>query len=138
MYTYPSFLTSGIWGLLGFIVGLAIYVTYLVSLMKTFQAVSPSARRMEPGLFFLLLIPLFNLIWNFFVVIKMRDSLQAEFASRNLPGSGFGFGVGLAMSVLVALSLIPVLGLFTGLAGFICWIIYWIQIVGYRRTLVPR
>ncbi|MHB1544348.1 MAG: hypothetical protein ACYCS1_09190 [Gammaproteobacteria bacterium] len=132
---YPSLFAGNIWGILGLLVGLVIYILYLITLMKTLQAVSPSARRLEPGLVFLLLIPLFNLVWNFFVVIKIRDSLKTEFASRNLPSEGFGFGVGMAMSVLVALSLIPVVGLLTGLAGFICWILYWIQMSGYRQRL---
>ncbi len=131
--------TYNIWYILGdTLVGLAVYIFYLVTLMRALQAVSPGARRMEPGLVFLLLIPFFNLIWNFFVVIKIRDSLKAEFASRNLPGSGFGFGMGMAMSILVALLWIPVLGLFMGLAGFVCWIIYWIEIAGYRKKLGQR
>ncbi|EQD68152.1 hypothetical protein B1B_05676, partial [mine drainage metagenome] len=71
----------------------------------------------------------------FFVVIRISDSLKTEFVNRNLPETGFGFGVGMALSVLAALSLIPVLGLLTGLAGFICWIIYWIQMSGYRQKL---
>jgi hypothetical protein len=31
---------------------------------------------------FLLLIPLFNLVWNFIVIGKLRDSLQAEYTAR--------------------------------------------------------
>lgn len=137
MYGSPFGLFSG-WNLLGLLIALVVCILYLRTLMKTLQAVSPGVRKMEPGLVFLLLIPLFNLIWNFFVVYRIRDSLQQEFANRQMSGSGFGFGVGMAMSVLSVLSFIPVAGLLIGLAAFICWIIYWIQIAGYGKQLRPN
>jgi hypothetical protein len=132
-----AFLT-GMGVLFAMIVGLALLVVgilYLVTLMKTLNAVSPANRKMSPGLVFLLLIPFFNLVWNFFVVIYIRDSLKAEFETRQMRGTGFGGGVGLAMCILAVVSLVPILPLLTSLAGFICWIIYWVQIAGYRRVL---
>lgn len=124
----PIFWTGGL-------IFLVIEILYLVTLFGTLQAVAPQNRRMEPGLVFLLIIPLFNWIWNFFVVIKIRDSLQAEYAARNLQGDGFGYGVGMAMSILVICSIIPLLGILAALAGLICWIIYWVKMAGYKRTL---
>jgi hypothetical protein len=129
---------TGMGVLFAMIVGLALLVVailYLVSLMKTLNAVSPANRKMSPGLVFLLLIPFFNLVWNFFVVLYIRDSLKAEFETRGLEGSGFGWGVGLAMSILAVVSLVPFLSLLTSLAGFVCWILYWSQITGFRHRL---
>src|SRR5579872_4154172 len=110
MFNSPSFWAGGL-------IGLVIFVLYLVTLYGTLQAVAPANRRMEPGLVFLLLIPLFNLGWQFFVVIKLRDSLQAEYTARNLQGDGFGYGVGLAACILYICGIIPLLGLLALLAA---------------------
>ena len=128
MMASPSFWAGGV-------IGFVIFILYLVTLFTTLQAVAPANRRMEPGLVFLMLIPLFNLVWHFFVVIKMRDSLQAEFAARSLASSSFGYGVGLAMCILWVCGIIPLLGLLCLLAAIILWIVYWVQIAGYKRQL---
>lgn len=134
MMNYGDYIYSpGFW--IGGLIGLVIYVLYLLTLFGTLQAVAPQNRRMEPGLVFLMLIPLFNLFWNFWVVIKLRDSLQAEFTARSLQGDGFGYGVGLAMSILYICGIIPLLGLLALLAALICWIIYWVKMAGYKRQL---
>ena len=134
-YTHsPAMLFAG-WHLAVWIVALVVFVLYLITLMNTLKAVAPQNRRLTPGLVFLLLIPLFNLVWSFFVVIKIRDSLQAEFAARNLSGQGFGYGVGLAMCILYIISIIPFINLLAAPAALVCWIIYWVKITGYKGQL---
>jgi len=41
----------------------------------------------------------------------------------------------LAMCILAIISIIPYIGILFGLAGFICWIIYWVKISGYSAKL---
>jgi hypothetical protein len=48
-----------------------------------------------------------------------------------------GKGIGLAMSILAVTSIIPVIGIVTGLAGVVCWIVYWVKISEYARLLQP-
>jgi hypothetical protein len=43
--------------------------------------------------------------------------------------------LGLAMCILAATGLIPLIGILTGLAGLVCWIVYWVKISGYSRLL---
>jgi hypothetical protein len=85
-----------------------------------------------------MLIPLFNLVWHFIVVTNIARSLANEYAMRRLPmyEREPGKGIGLAMCILAACGIIPVIGLFTWLAGLVCWIIYWVKISGYSRRLV--
>ncbi len=130
----PAMLFAG-WRLGIWIIVLVVFILYLITLMNTLNAVSPQNRRLTPGLVFLLLIPLFNLVWNFIVVTKIRDSLQAEFSARNLQAQGFGYGVGLAMCILYIVSIIPLINLLAAPAALICWIIYWVQIAGYKNQL---
>ena len=130
----PAMLFAG-WHLAVWIIALVVFILYLITLMNTLNAVSAQNRRLTPGLVFLLLIPLFNLIWNFIVVTKIRDSLQAEFSARNLQGQGFGYGVGLAMCILYIVSIIPLINLLAAPAALVCWIIYWVQIAGFKAQL---
>ena len=123
------------WHLAVWSIAIVIFILYLITLMNTLGAVSAQNRRLTPGLVFLLLIPLFNLVWNFIVVTKIRDSLQAEFSARNLSGQGFGYGVGLAMCILYIVSIIPLINLLAAPAALVCWIIYWVQIAGYKGQL---
>src|SRR5690606_36665282 len=77
------------------------YILYLVTLQNTLKTISPVNRQMEPGRVWLLLIPVFNLIWNFIVAAKLADSLEAEYSSR---GGDAGprptYNLGLAVSIL--------------------------------------
>lgn len=111
-------------------------IFYLLTLMKCLQRCAPANRALSPGLVWLLLIPLFNLIWNFFVVINIAKSLGAEFRQRGIAAEPDpGKGVGLAMAILACCGLIPVAGLFAELAGFVLWIIYWVAVAGFSNKL---
>lgn len=134
-YMHSPYMLFAGWHLAVWVIALVVYILYLITLMNTLNAVSQENRRLTPGLVFLLLIPLFNLVWNFIVVTKIRDSLQAEFAARNLQGTGFGFGIGMAMCILYIVSLIPIIDFLAAPAALVCWIIYWVQIAGYKSQL---
>lgn len=135
MHHYAPFLFAG-WAIGFWLIGLVILILYMITLFNVLNAVAPANRKLEPGLVFLLLIPLFNLVWNFIVVGKLRDSLQAEYAERELQGDGFAYGVGLAMSILFACGIIPIVNLLVGIPALICWIIFWVKMAGYRKTLM--
>lgn len=92
---------------------------------------------MSPGKVCLLVVPLFNLFWHFFVVNGIAKSLANEFPIRNIqiPDPAPGKTLGLVMCVLSVVSIIPVIGVFMGIAGLLCWIIYWIQVGRYSRRL---
>ena len=64
------------------LVCLAIAIFYLVTLQKALSRVSRRNRLMQPGMVWLALIPLFNLVWNFFIATQIPDSLRNEFRAR--------------------------------------------------------
>lgn len=139
---YEETLTVGIIGMV-FIVILTIIllsliptIFYLLTLQKAFNRCQPSNRAMEPGLVWLQLIPLFNIVWHFFIVINLSDSLEREFAQRGLPTEPApGKSLGLAMCILNVCTIIPYLAALAGLAGLICWIVYWVKIADYSSRL---
>jgi hypothetical protein len=84
-----------------------------------------------------MLIPLFNLVWQFILVSKVSESLHNEFTKRNISEEFTpGKSIGLAYCTLEVCSIIPIIGIFTGIASFICWIVYWVKIAGFLNKLM--
>ena len=112
-------------------------IFYLLTLQRALSRCSVECRTLSPGLVWLLLIPLFSLVWHFIVVTRLAKSLHNEFANRNIVAEPTpGQGIGLAMCILAAASVIPYVGGLTGIAAFICWIIYWVKIANYSARLL--
>ena len=130
-------LFSGALFLTFFAIGIAVAIFYILTLSRALKKCHPASRTMEPGMLWLLLIPLFNLIWNFFVVQAMAKSLGAEFRLRNIPNADPepGKSIGLAMAICGACSIIPLVNLLTGIVYLALWIIYWIKIAGFSQIL---
>lgn len=111
-------------------------ILYLLSLQKCLTLCSPEVRAMSPGMVWLLFIPLFNIVWQFFVVINIAKSVQGEFQKRGLPCEpNPGQAIGLAMCILAICGIIPLVGIVASLAGLVCWIIYWVKVAGFSAQL---
>ena len=110
---------------------LIVAIFFLLNLRDLLDRVSPQNQAMSPDQVWLNLIPLFNLVWIFITVSRVRESLQAEYRSRGwTPQGDFGYRLGLAAAILSVLSWGPL-----GLAGFICWIIYWVRMSELKNVL---
>jgi hypothetical protein len=112
------------------------FIFYLLTLQKTLQAVSPENRKLDPGLVWLMFIPVFNLVWHFIIINRVADSVQAQLNKggvnvRERPA----FGIGLAMCILFCCCWMPVISMLTGPAALICWIIYWVKISEFKRKV---
>lgn len=123
-----------------FAVSILPLIFYLVTVQNTLYEVSPENRKIAPPQVWLSLIPLFGIIWQFILVNRVADSLQAEFTARNIEQRETrpGYGIGIAYCILYACVLIPILSPLTAIAGIICWIIYWVKINDYRLQLKNR
>jgi hypothetical protein len=110
-----------------FVIMLVPKIFYLLTLQKALNRCSPECRAMNPGMVWLMLIPLFNLVWQFIVVLNMAKSLGAEFRKRGLPEEPEpGQTMGLVMCVS---------SLLCGPVYIVFWIIYWVQIAGFSSKL---
>jgi hypothetical protein len=115
-----------------FVVG----VFYILSLRRALLLCAPANRAANPDSAWLLLIPFFSIIWQFFFYPNISVSLEREFRQRGLPiEPDPARSLGLALAILHACSLIPLVKLFTGIASLVCWILYWSKISGYARQL---
>jgi hypothetical protein len=132
------------------IVAIVIFVFYLLTLQKALSRVAPRNRLMEPGLVWLSLIPIFDLIWRFFIATWVPDSLRNEFQDRGRDdGSDYGKRIGLARAIIGVLyffvnlvgygpSRDPAMGIIflpLGLISLALFIIFWVRIAGYSREL---
>ncbi len=139
-----------------------LWILYIRSLQRALERCSGDSRAVAPDAVWLLLIPVFSAVWQFFVVSRLAKSLGSEFKNRNAPNAGLELGkqVGLAMCILPLISVgvfaagwlavahspagvlvvsLKGVWLASALAGVICWISYWIRIEGYSRALAkPR
>ena len=115
-------------------------IFYLITLQKTIKEVSIENRKIQPNQVWLSLIPLFGLIWQFIMVNRIGISLKAEFKKRNLSINEEkpGYNSGLIYCILFCCSIIPVLGIFAGIGGFVFWIIYWVKINNFKKELETR
>jgi hypothetical protein len=133
-------IVSGVLALLVFAGLIGITVFYILTLSRALNKCSAASRTIQPGTLWLLLIPLFNLVWNFIVVLGMAKSLGNEFRARNAhdvepePGKS----IGIAMAVSAACGLIPIIGIVAGLAYFVLWIVYWVKMAEFSRKLDSR
>lgn len=123
--------------LIALAIGLIPLIFYLITLQNTLKEVSPENQKMPPSNVWLILIPLFGLVWAFIVVNRIADSLKAEFAKRNVQVDEDrpGYAIGLTYCILACCSIIPVLGGLAAIGALVCFIIYWVKIANYKTKL---
>jgi hypothetical protein len=106
-------------------------IFYILTLVKALRRCSPETRRMRSGWVWLLLIPLLDVVFHFFIVREVSGSLGAELRRRDPNSYGNpGQGVGMATCILGVVAVVPFppSAVPAAIAGFICWIIYWSKI----------
>lgn len=87
-------------------------IFFLLTLQKTLNAISPENRKMEPSNVWLMLIPLFNIVWQFIVVDKVSQSIGDECMKLHIPVTDAKptYSIGLAWNICNILSFIPIIG----------------------------
>jgi hypothetical protein len=124
-------------GFLFCIVFLIPAIFYLLTLQNALAKCAPVSRTMEPGMVWLLIIPLVHLVFGFFVVIALANSLGNEFRRRGIPCPDPlpGQSIGMAMCICACCGIIPIIGFLAGPAALVLWIVYWVKIAEFSRVL---
>jgi hypothetical protein len=111
-------------------------IFFILTQQRALSKCAPANRTMSPGLVWLQIIPFFNFIWQFFVVIALANSLGAEFRMRGIQEEDKpGQGIGLAMCITRICVVIPLLGILSLIASVVLWIVYWVKIAGFSSKL---
>jgi len=114
--------------------GIAIVVCFLV--YNAQRGVPVEHRKIEAGLIWLLLIPVFNLVWNFFVFPKISDSYKSYFNSVGRSDVGdCGRGVGTWYAICAACGIVPCVGYIAAPASLVLFIIFLVKIYGLKAQI---
>lgn len=118
------------------------------NLLKNIQVKN---RVVSPGAVWLQLIPVFGLFWQFIVVRRLTQSIQQELTDANkfsfeqdayVNEDAYNikllYNIGMAYCAGFCLSLLPVIGMLAGLAGLVCWIIFWVKLAGFITLLQQK
>lgn len=130
-----TLIAAGVIGAIFFI----IKAMYANTFRATLKLIAPENRFMRPGEAWLVLIPLFNIYWNFEIAKRMSDSLTNEFYDRKIAeeeNPGRSTGITVAILFLITYFPLPVnfiLGI--NLVYFIYFFIYWVKMNRFRELL---
>jgi hypothetical protein len=136
--------TTGLAGftLLIIVVEIAVCIAFILACSRALEKCSPPSRTMQPGMLWLLLIPLVNIVMSFIIVSNMAKSLGNEFRARGIqsPEPEPGKSAGMAWSIggvgyLVVAFFAPTLTNIAGLVIAVLWGFYWYKINQFSRLL---
>ncbi len=124
------------------LIRLLIWVFYANTIRKTLLLIAPENRLMEPNLAWLVVIPFFNIYWNFVVASRLADSLTNEFYDRKIAEEeNPGRASGMLYAWLFLLSNIPLppfILITIGLLSMVYFIVYWVKVNNFRNLLAEH
>jgi hypothetical protein len=113
-------------------------ILYLRTLSNVLKKCSTQNRKLPPSQVWLLLVPLFNLVWQFFVMPKVSDTLRTEYRERNIKFKGdMGETVGLFFCISICIHILATASgtAFMIIPTIILWIMHWVKISELSRVL---
>lgn len=129
----------GVFGVMccgGLLIGIAIQALICYFLSGFLKALPAEFRKQEPNMVWLLMIPLFNLIWNFFVYLKIAESYQAYFAAQGRTDTGdCGKQFALVYCILAACCIVPYLNVLAGLAALVFLILVLVKFSELKKQV---
>jgi hypothetical protein len=125
------------------LVAVAVAIAICWFLHSCLARIPPQYRKQEPVMAWLLLIPCFNLAWNFFVYPKVAESFKAYFDSvgrTDVGDCGRTLAVTFCILAVVGLPLgmVPFGGLVSCplcIANFVIWILFMIKAVTLKGQI---
>ncbi len=111
-----------------FLIPLALNMIAIVIVYADYQRIPPRFRKLEPGLVWLLLIPCFHVVWNFFVYPRLAESYKACFDSiGDMSVGDCGRGLALGYAICAAASAVPLLGCLTGPVALVLLVLFLVK-----------
>jgi hypothetical protein len=113
-------------------------ILYIYSLYRGLKIVSMENRKKSPSQAWLLLVPVFNLYWQFVIVGAIGSSFQKEYAKfGEVHPEKPSYKEGRFLAIIMVLWAIPIDSLkrFIWVALVICWIFHWISVTHHISVL---
>jgi hypothetical protein len=118
------------------VASVALSIIPIVLVYLDYDRIPPNFRKMEPGLVWLLLIPCFGIVWNFFVYPRLADSFKAYFDSiGDTSVDDCGRDLAMGYAVCCAVSIIPFLGCLTSLAALVLIVLFLVKANEFKNRI---
>lgn len=118
------------------LVGLVVYIIVCYLLFNCFQRIPAQHRQMEPWQAWLLVIPLFNIVWAFFVFPGLARSYQSYFAQQGRTDVGdCGEKIGLWFAICFVANHIPCLNYVAAPACLVLLIIFLVKALNLKGQI---
>lgn len=135
---YSVLAVMGVVALVVFAVSTAVAVAVCWLLSSALARVPAPYRKMEPGMVWLLLIPCFGLVWNFFVFQRVSDSFRNYFEAHGRTDFGdCGRGFGLAYSIAAVACMLPLVNYLAAPATLVLLILCLIKFHDLKWRVAP-
>lgn len=117
--------------------GLLPVYLFAITVKKTILLIAPENRKVKPEAGFWLLVPVYNLAWQFILFAHLADSLAAEYRSRSLELKEDRplYFTGLMAGVISFAALIPAIAALASTVSLVLYIIYWIKLAEIKKAL---
>lgn len=118
------------------VISLVVLIVVAVLIAGCYSRIPQQYREMEPGMVYLILIPCFNLVWIFFVTMRLSTSFQKYFVAHGRTDVGdCGYQIGLWCSICIVLANIPCVQYIAGPAALVLLIIYLVKVMGLKNQI---
>ena len=118
------------------VISFAISILICLLIYLPYKDVPAEHQKMAPGLVFLLLIPFFNIIWNFIVFLRIPESFQSYFASQGRTDVGdCGRQIGLWYAICGVAAFVPCVNYVAAPAALVLFIIFLVKIWGLKGQI---
>lgn len=125
-----------------YLIKMLVRLFYANTIRQTLLRIAQENRFMKPNMAWLVVIPFFNLIWNFQIASRMSDSLTNEFFDRKIaeeqnPGKRIGQFFAWT-SLLSAVPFPPFIIITLSMLSLMYFISYWVKINNFKNLLVEH
>lgn len=118
------------------IISFAVAIVICTLLYMTQSRLPHEHRKISAGSVWLLLIPLFSLIWNFFVFQRIPESYKSYFDEQGRTDVGdCGKTIGLWYSICAVVTIVPCVNYISGPAALVLLIIFLVKVMGLRSQI---
>lgn len=113
-----------------------IYMFYVILISKTYREIPYESKTLNANLISLLIIPMFNLAWQFYVIKHLAVSLKNEYKRLNAKMDiGPTINVAILVSIFFCAILLPIFGVISGILALINLIIFRVKIAKHMSRI---
>lgn len=125
-----------------YLVKMLVRIFYANTIRNTLLRIAEENRFMNPNMAWLVVVPFFNLFWNFQIASRVSDSLTNEFYDRKIAeeeNPGKRTGLFFAWTALLSAVPFPSFIIITlSLLSLMYFITYWVKINNFKNLLTEH